>query len=275
MKIYNPQVVPVGNTEVLQPIPRGDIAEADPFLLLHHAEKKTVEPGHGFYVGPHPHRGFQPITFVFDGEVHHKDSLGNDSIVKTNGVQWINAGSGLMHSEGMSKNFQENGGDFEIIQLWVNVSKENKLSLPTYYSANETEMGLIESDETRVYVVSGKINDTIGPVDNFSNITSAMVKSKGNDSLKLNFKGNSKLVYVLSGSVEVNETELMNFQMIQLDDTDEIELKINGPSRLLVLGGDKINEPIKAWGPYVMNTQTEIMEALRDFQMGKMGYLSD
>ena len=274
MKVYKPNRVTVGNSTVLQPIPQQDLSEGDPFLLLHHAEKKTIEPGHGFYVGPHPHRGFQPVTFVFDGEVHHKDSLGNDSIVKTNGVQWINAGSGLMHSEGMSKRFLNEGGDFEMIQLWINLKKEDKMSTPTYTGANEAEMGKIETDQTKIYVVSGDINGVKGPIKNLNNISSAMLKSLGEDQLKLNFAGNTKLVYVLSGEVMVKGQTIIQQQLIQMDDEMSLDIEITKPTRLLILGGDKIKEPIKAWGPYVMNTQTEILEALRDFEKGKMGFLS-
>jgi redox-sensitive bicupin YhaK (pirin superfamily) len=275
MRVYNPVEVPVGNATVLQPIPQGDIKDGDPFLLLHHAEKKTVKPGHGFHVGPHPHRGFQPVTFVFDGEVHHKDSLGNDSLVKTNGVQWISSGSGLMHSEGMSKHFLENGGDFEMIQLWINLKQEDKMTSPTYIGANESDMGMIETANSKIYVVSGEFNGIKGPVPNLSNVSSAMVKSNGNDELNLAFNGNTKMIYVLSGNIEMNGNSYSKLQLIQMDDEESVHIKITSSTRLLVLGGDKINEPIKAWGPYVMNTQTEIMEALRDFQMGKMGYLTE
>lgn len=275
MKIYNSQKVPVGNSTVLQPIPQRDIKEGNPFLLLHHAEYKIIEPGKGFYVGPHPHRGFQPVTFVFDGEVHHKDSLGNDSLVKTNGVQWISAGSGLMHSEGMSQNYLENGGPFEMIQLWINLKKEDKMSAPTYIGANESEMGRADTDKAQIFVVSGEVNGAEGPVKNLSNATTAMIKSEANETLNLKFEGNTKIVYVLSGQVDVEGQPINRTQLIQFDDKAELKIETKEATRLLVLGGDKIDEPIRAYGPFVMNTQSEIIEALNDAQSGKMGILQD
>ncbi len=274
MKIYNPIEVPVGNSTVLQPLPQKDIKEGDPFLLLHHAEKVHVEPGKGFYVGPHPHRGFQPVTFVFDGEVHHKDSLGNDSVIRTNGVQWIHAGSGLYHSEGMTESFREKGGDFEMIQLWINLKKEHKMSEPTYIGANESDLGKIKTEQSEIFVVSGEINGISGPVENLSQVRSAMVKSAGKDKLNLEFYGNTKMIYVLSGAIKINGKTFIGKQLIQMDNEDSIQIEIKEVSRLLVLGGDKINEPIRAYGPFVMNTQSEIIQALNDAEMGKMGYLA-
>lgn len=274
MKIYNSIEVPVGNSTVFQPLPQRDIAEGDPFLLLHHLEKKTMKPGEGFYVGPHPHRGFQPVTFVFDGEVHHKDSLGNDSLIKTNGVQWISAGSGLMHSEGMSQNFLEKGGEFEMIQLWINLKQKDKMSPPTYTGINESQMGKISTKNSEIYIVSGELNGIKGPVSNLSNVTSALIKTSAKEEMNLQFSGNTKMIYVLSGSIEINQEAYGKLQLIQIDDEDEISIQIKEASRLLILGGDKIKEPIKAYGPYVMNSQSEIMDALNDFQMGKMGYLN-
>ena len=130
--IYTSHKVPIGNGFVQQAISNKSIDEGNPFVLLHHAEKKHIKPGKGFYVPPYPHSGFQPVTFVFDGEVNHHDSLGNKSIVKGIGAQWINSASGLLHSEGMPESFRETGGDFEMIQLWINLPASEKMKTPTY-----------------------------------------------------------------------------------------------------------------------------------------------
>lgn len=275
MKIYDSIKAPVGNSYVWQPIPQKELSEGDPFLLLHHAELKKIEPGKGFYVGPHPHRGFQPVTFVFDGEVHHKDSLGNDSLVKTNGVQWINAGSGLMHSEGMSPEFLENGGDFEMIQLWINLKKEDKFSDPSYQGVDRSQMGRADTKSSEIFVVSGTMNQVNGPISDLSNTTTAMIKAHKSDTLKLDFQGNTKLVYVLSGEIEIKGQTVSKLQLIQMDDEDAITIEVRQASRLLILGGDKIKESIRAYGPFVMNTQSEVIEALNDAQNGKMGVLTD
>lgn len=272
-KVYTSQKVPVGNDFVQQVIPNKNIEEGNPFILLHHAEKKHIEPGKGFYVPPHPHRGFQPVTFVFEGEVNHHDSLGNDSIVTGIGAQWINAGSGLIHSEGMSEKFKKTGGDFELIQLWINLPATEKMNTPSYHGYDKSDLKKIKIQESELYIVSGNINNNEGPHKALENTVSAMgVLKKGND-IELNYDGNSKLIYLVSGKIEVNKKKINPLELIKIDNENQLNIKVEEDSKVLILGGNKINEPIKAYGPYVMNSQSEIIKALNDFEKGKMGTL--
>ncbi len=142
--------------------------------MLHHAGPKYQSPGDkGLNVEAHPHTGFEPVTFVFSGEVEHRDSLGNESIIKSGGVQWITAGKGIVHSEKASPDFQLNGGDFEIIQLWINLPKKFKKTEPKYYGydANDIPFYLSTDKKVRLNVVAGKFKDIKGPVDSISGIT--------------------------------------------------------------------------------------------------------
>lgn len=272
--IYTSHKVPVGNGFVQQAIPNKNIGEGNPFVLLHHAEKKHIKPGEGFHVSPHPHRGFQPVTFVFEGEVLHHDSLGNKAVVKGIGAQWINSASGLLHSEGMPASFKKTGGDFEMIQLWINLPAAEKMNDPSYNGYQTSDLISYKINNSTLYLVSGEINNEVGPHIAINNTVTAMGELSKNDELNLTYKGNSKLIYLLSGSIKINDEILNPLELIKINDVDELNIKVMENSRILVLGGEKINEPIKAYGPYVMNTQSEIIQALKDHDNGKMGELN-
>src|SRR5687767_4292454 len=141
----------MGGMPIRQAFPTAQVEQIDPFLLLHHADIKVpkhIEPDHGG-VGPHPHRGFSPVTFIFQGGVHHRDSRGNDSVVYAGGAQWMNAGMGVMHSERPPKDIHEIGGRQEIIQLWINTPSKNKMDQPKYFQDQENETGKFVSDKSK------------------------------------------------------------------------------------------------------------------------------
>src|SRR5687768_7075052 len=157
----------MGGMPIRQPFPTTNVERVDPFLLLHHADVKVpkhIEPDHGG-VGPHPHRGFSPVTFIFQGGVHHRDSRGNDSVVYAGGAQWMNAGMGVMHSERPPHDIHELGGRQEIIQLWINTPAKYKMEQPAYFpvQANETGKFISEDGKTKVNVVSGEVLGVKGP----------------------------------------------------------------------------------------------------------------
>ena len=277
VKIVNNQPVQMGNVIIGQPIPQGILDEVNPFILLHHAEPKEISAhGPGFFVPPHPHRGFEPVTFVFQGEVEHKDSLGNESVIKGGGVQWITSGRGIIHSEGNPKSFIETGGTMEIIQLWINLPAALKMSPPNYQAFDKEEIPRITQDQSEVNIISGSMNGQQGPINSPTNITAitALIQEGGTSAITLPENHNG-LVYVLNGTGTVNGQNFSNHQLIQLSsEGTELEIEATQSTKLLILAGEPIQEKKSMWGPYVMNTQTEIMEALRDYEQGKMGFLA-
>ena len=277
VKIVNNQQVRMGDIQIGQPIPQNSLEEVGPFILLHHAEPKNISAhGSGFYVPPHPHRGFEPVTFVFQGEVEHKDSRGNESVVKGGGVQWITAGAGIIHSEGNPKSFIETGGTMEIIQLWINLPASLKMTTPNYQAFDKDQIPSIEQTNSQINIVSGELDGLKGPIQSLTDITAFTVELNTDGKAQFPLPENKNgLIYLLGGNVTINEQEVKAQQLLQLStEGSDIEISATAPSKLLVLAGEAIDEPKAAWGPYVMNTQTEIMEALRDFEMGKMGFLA-
>ena len=273
-KIIPAPLVNMGPIRLRQPIPIAGTEQIRPFILLHHFDI-NMEPGqNNFDVPAHPHRGFMPITFMYEGAVEHSDSLGNTKVIGNDEVQWINAGSGIIHSEKTGKEFSKKGGRFHGIQLWINLPAVEKMKTPSYQPITKNEIVLIEKDGVRFRLVSGKYNGKKGPAK--SDVLTAMIRMKEGSSYSLSLpKSNDLFLYVLEGDVEVNsERTLKRFDLASFNHSDEnILLAAKSDCALLLGAGEPIDEPLVSHGPFVMNTQTEIMEAMRDYQNGKMGFL--
>ena len=274
-------LVNMGPIRLRQPIPNTTIDQVDPFLLLHHYGPYAISAfNNPFDLGPHPHRGFEPITLLFKGEQLHRDSLGNEMLVKAGDVQWTTAGRGIIHAEGPSKEFVEKGGELEGIQLWLNLPAKDKMMPPAYQHVKSEDMPVIEnSDKTiNLKVVAGEQAGKKGVVKTQTLVNVFTVNAKEAGTMKISIPNNHKsLIYLLDGEVFVNKEVLLKKGAMQAvtfnHDGDSIEFEARKESTLLILSGEPINEKVAQYGPYVMNTQTEIMEAMRDFQQGKMGYL--
>jgi redox-sensitive bicupin YhaK (pirin superfamily) len=271
-KIGRSDFVNMGPIKLRQPIPTQEIELIDPFVLLHHYGPYPInELNNPFDLGPHPHRGFEPITFLIQGEQLHRDSLGNESVVKEGDVQWTTAGRGIIHAEGPTKDFVKRGGTLEGIQLWLNLPAEKKM-IPSNYQHVKNEDFLVVTSEDKkvnVQVIAGELAGTNGRIATQTAVNAYIIDAEKNGSFDLKVPpSHQSLVYLLNGSVTINNEvalALNEDQMIWFEqDGDGFSIKGNSDSKLLFLSGEPINEKITSWGPYVMNSQTEIMEALRD-----------
>lgn len=273
--------VNVGAFEVKQALPTQKVPQISPFLLLHHFGPIPVEPGiDPIDLGPHPHRGFEPVTFLYQGGMRHKDSLGNEGILEAGDIQWMTAGRGIIHSERASDSILQKGGAIEGIQLWVNLSSKHKLTPPKYQEIKKEEIPSIIEQEGKVShrLVSGYLHGTKGVVDTFSPMliiqTKILVGGKTEIPIPENFNA---CIYILAGKIILNGNFSYSIgQMIHFANVGEgISLEGLQDAEILVLCGEPIEEPLAQYGPFVMNNQTEIMEAIRDYQMGKMGFYVD
>ncbi len=273
--------VSMGPIKLRQPIPTQQIENIDPFILLHHYGPYQIdETNNPFDLGPHPHRGFEPITFLIQGEQLHRDSLGNESIVKAGDVQWTTAGRGIIHAEGPTKAFVEKGGKLEGIQLWLNLPAEKKMMQPNYQHIKNDEFNFVFSEDKKVsiQIIAGTFQGKHGKIVTQTSVNAYIidVEAGGKHSIELD-KEHHAMVYLLNGNVNINGNEnlfINDKQLIQFNtDGDHFSIEGKAKSKLLFLSGKPINETVTSWGPYVMNSQTEIMEALRDYKMGKMGFL--
>jgi len=273
--------VNMGGFLVRQPLPTRTIDKVDPFLLLHHAEV-TYENSKGADqsgVGPHPHRGFSPVSFVFKGGVHHRDSLGNNSVIYEGGVQWINSGSGIMHSERPPKELLGSSDAQEFIQLWVNTPAAHKMDEPSYQGFSKEEIPMVKSSDglVEMSIVTGEVDNVSGPVHTTSDVMAAMVLINKGGFHQINFEQNHQgLVYLLDGRVKINGQEIEGKNLVIFEEEGEgFEIEGLESTKALLLSGAPLNEPVSSYGPFVMNNQREIIEALNDAQSGKMGVLNE
>ena len=274
-------MVNMGLIRLRQPIPSHGIEQVDPFILLHHYGPYSIsETNNPFDLGPHPHRGFEPITLLFKGEQLHRDSLGNESVVKAGDVQWTTAGLGIIHSEGPTKEFVQKGGELEGIQLWLNLPAKNKMMEANYQHVKSEEIPVVENNDKTITlkIVAGEQSNKKGFIKTQTSVNVFTVKTHKTGKMQVEIPTtHESIIYLLDGEVMVNDEVSLKrgkAQMVTFNqDGNIIEFETKAESTLLILSGEPINEPIKQYGPYVMNTQTEIMEAMRDYQMGKMGFL--
>ncbi len=274
-------LVSMGPIRLRQPLPTEGIDQVDPFLLLHHYGPYAISAfNNPFDLGPHPHRGFEPITLLFKGEQWHRDSLGNEMLVKAGDVQWTTAGRGIIHSEGPSKDFVERGGDLEGIQLWLNLPAKLKMIPPAYQHIKSEDIPVIYNEEgsVKLKIIAGKQDKAVGLIKTQTevNVFTMQTAESGTMTVALPQEHQS-LIYLLDGEVLINKEDVLTkgaTHMVTFNtDGEAIQISASAKSNLLILSGEPIDEEVTQYGPYVMNTQTEIMEAMRDFQQGKMGYL--
>ncbi|WP_299555012.1 pirin family protein [Seonamhaeicola sp.] len=274
--------VNMGPILLRQPIPTKTIDNIDPFILLHHYGPYEISAdSNPFDLGPHPHRGFEPITFLIQGEQLHRDSLGNESVVTAGDVQWTTAGRGIIHAEGPRKEFVEKGGTLEGIQLWLNLPAAKKMMEANYQHEKHEDFRVVTSADNKVEirVIAGALEGVFGRIKTQTPVNAFMIDIKAGGAFQVEVpKSHQSLIYLLNGSTAINDSDVLELdknQLIQFNqDGDGFSLKGNQDSKLLFLSGEPFNEPIATYGPYVMNTQTELLEAMRDYQMGKMGFLA-
>lgn len=250
-----------------------------PFLML------DFNPAYDF--GPseqprgvdvHPHKGFETVTIAYQGSVAHHDSSGNSGVIHPGDVQWMTAGAGILHKEYHETNFSKAGGPFEMVQLWVNLPKKDKLTAPKYQALEAAKMNKVTLPENGGYVnvIAGSLNGMKGSASTFTpiNVYDVKLNAKGNLEFETPENHNT-FILVINGKVEINgETADTHQFVIFKNEGESISIKAETDSVLLVLSGEPIDEPIAQYGPFVMNTQEELQEAFQEYQSGKFGVLN-
>lgn len=280
-KVGRSDFVNMGPIKLRQPVPTNEIDLIDPFVLLHHYGPYPInELNNPFDLGPHPHRGFEPITFLIEGEQLHRDSLGNESIVKSGDVQWTTAGRGIIHAEGPTKEFVKRGGNLEGIQLWLNLPADKKMMPANYQHVANEDFRVVTSEDGKVQtqVVAGELDGIYGRIATQTPVNAFMIDIEEGGTTQIAIPNtHQSLLYLLKGDALVNGSTSLKHNDDQLiwfeQDGEGFSLSGTKSSKLLLLSGEPFHEEVASWGPYVMNNQTEIMEALRDYQQGKMGFL--
>jgi redox-sensitive bicupin YhaK (pirin superfamily) len=257
-----------------RPVPGRDIEQIDPFLFLNHHGPQVYAPyNRGLPFGPHPHRGFETVTFILTGELAHVDSAGHESVIKEGGIQWMTAGRGLVHAEISPEDFKRRGGPLEILQLWVNLPPRLKMTPPRYVGLQRPEIPAIGTPDGKgtVNLVSGEYLGTKGGLEPLLDIFLATVELKAG--ARVSFSGVAQrnvFLYVVRGSIKVGGEPAPHWHLLELSETgDAVEIEAYSDAVLLFGHAEPIGAPVVAYGPFVMNTREEIRQAMHDYQAGK------
>ena len=248
-----------------------------PFLMLDHAGPAEFTPSNVRRgVGAHPHRGFETVTIVYSGEVEHRDSAGNGGVIGPGDVQWMTAGGGIVHEEFHSRAFSLRGGTLEMVQLWVNLPAKDKMTAPAYQPIVDAQIPAVAlaGNAGTLRVIAGERDGRRGPARTFTpiNVWDLRLNRDGRATLRVP-EGHATQVIVLRGTVQINDRDVLRTgQWASLDRAgDAFVIEANNDAVVLVLSGEPIDEPIAAYGPFVMNTQAQLAEAFEDYNSGAFG----
>ena len=263
-----------GGFVVRRPFPTPEIEHIDPFLLLDEMGPVNYEPGKAVGAPSHPHRGFETVTYLISGAMEHQDTTGTRAVIRSGGVQWMTAGSGVVHSELPTDEMMKLGGLMHGFQLWVNLPAKRKMVPPRYqgYEADELAQVALPNGGL-IKVVAGELHGVVGPVETTSPMTYAHVVLESGDVVEWTPEaGHTALVHVFDGSATVNNREINEGNMVVFDRTAGMVRVSAGASRsqVLLLGGLPLGEPVSRYGPFVMNTRQEIVQAVEDYQSGQL-----
>ena len=251
----------------------------DPFLMLDYAGPRHFSPtDEPRGVGEHPHRGFETVTIMYDGAVAHRDSAGNAGVIGPGDVQWMTAASGVVHEERHEAQWAKQGGKFHAIQLWVNLPQRDKMSAPRYQTLLNADIPSVALDggAATLRVIAGTFQGQKGPARTFTPVELYDLAIRDGARVELSLPdGHSTSVFVLQGRVSVNGSQpAKEAELVVLNRQGSlVTVEAGGDSRLLIMSGKPIGEPIARYGPFVMNTKAEIIQAVEDYQAGRMGHL--
>lgn len=277
-QVYRSQPSQVGDGfTIRRPLPNQGLKQLSPFLLLDHAGPTQVPSGeHQRGVDEHPHRGFETVTIVYSGSIEHRDSAGHSGQIGPGGVQWMTAGAGVVHEEKYGREFSRQGGTLEMIQLWVNLPKVYKMTRPRYQEITNDRIPVINAPGSSVRVIAGDYQGHSGPAQTFTPLIMLDIRLEAGARLEIPLhNGNNTGAYVLRGSLRMSGVEVGEAEMAVFGDSSQlIHLEANTDSTVLLLSGEPIHEPVASYGPFVMNNSQELMQAVQDYEEGKMGTLA-
>jgi redox-sensitive bicupin YhaK (pirin superfamily) len=257
---------------VRRPFPTTSLSYLDPFLLFDHMGPVHFEAGKGVGTPWHPHRGFETVTYLLDGDMEHRDSMGNHGFLRTGDTQWMTAAAGVLHKEGPSAAAQAAGGTVHGLQLWVNLPASLKMSAPAYQDLRADANARRHEPGATIRVIAGSLFDLLGPGSTHTPISYAHVTLAEGASVHTALPhGHVRLLYPMTGAVSVSDTRIDEGVLAVLDGDEVVIRGVADSSEVIVLTGEPIGEPVARYGPFVMNTEAEIRRAFDDFEKGAFG----
>ena len=293
----------IGDLLTQRPLPNDHLAQLDPFLFLNHHGPQVYPPhNHGLPFGPHPHRGFETVTFILDGMLTHQDSAGHESIIRAGGVQWMTAGSGIVHAEVSPQEFLREGGPIELLQLWVNLPGRLKMSPPAYTGLQADQIPAVAAGRgATLHLIAGQWQDNggstsgstsepvsgptsgplsrpirgpiSGPIDSLTGVFMSTIDLPAGAEIRLDgLLARTVFLYVVRGAVTITGQRVAGYTLVELNDEgDAVDLLAEEDSLVVFGHAQAIGEPVVSHGPFVMNTRQEINQAITDYQAGRFG----
>ena len=265
----------VGANRVLQALPTRNLKQVDPFILIHHMVPVEIKPGASIRIPPHPHAGFEVVTYLIDGEFFHRDSKGHDVIAKGGDINWMTSGSGIVHSEGPTENFLKTGGKLQLMQVWINLPSKDKFVDASFHNYPSAGFPLIEDENSSLKVLIGNYNEKTSPVETKSPMFYYHIKLKAAASFNLKVDdGFTAALYIMSGKIKSLNEDAKAGQLIHYDTNgNQISFSAIEDTQVIAFGGQPLKEKVVSYGPFVMNSFEEIQHAISDYETGKMGHL--
>jgi quercetin 2,3-dioxygenase len=261
---------------VRRPFPTSALSYIDPFLLFDHMGPAEFAPGEGTGTPWHPHRGFETVTYLLEGDLEHRDSMGNHGSLRTGDTQWMTAGSGVLHKEGPSVAAQQTGGRTHGLQLWVNLPADQKMTAPAYQDIRAEENAVERLDGATVRVIAGELFGLTGPGRTRTPISYAHITLDHDASVSTALPaGHVVLAYAMTGGFRIGDVHVDEGVLAEIDGNELSLVGVADRSEIIVITGLPIGEPVARYGPFVMNTEAEVRQAFVDFDHGRFGSPTD
>jgi len=265
----------VGANKVKRALPTRNLKQVDPFIFIDHMEPSVIKPGASIRIPPHPHAGFEVVTYLLDGEFFHRDSKGHDQIAKGGDINWMTSGSGIIHSEGPTENFLKTGGKLQLMQVWINLPEKDKFIEPSFRHYDSSVLPIVDNGDAQLKILIGGFNGQSSPVTTHTDMFYYHIKLKQGKLFTLPVdQSHTAAIYVMRGKIKVLNEEVKAGELIDFNiDGNYIVFTAIEDAEMIVFGGLPIKEKVVSYGPFVMNSFEEIQKVMVDYETGKMGVL--
>lgn len=266
----------VGANKVKRALPTRNLKQIDPFIFIDHMVPAIVPAGASIRIPPHPHAGFEVVTYIIDGEFFHRDSKGHEQVAKPGDINWMTSGSGIVHSEGPTDAFLEKGGKLELMQVWINLPSGKKKLNASFKNYPSATLPVVENETSRIKVLIGSYEGKTSPIATHTPMYYYHISVKAGQTFTLPVKNSYTAgLYIMHGKIKILNEEAKAGNIVNFaTDGDQIVFKTIEDTELIAFGGEAINEKVVSYGPFVMNSFEEIQEAVANYEAGKMGKLS-
>jgi quercetin 2,3-dioxygenase len=265
----------VGPFKIKNVLPVRNLKQVDPFLLIHHMQPFELQAGDDARIPPHPHAGFEVVTYLLDGEFFHRDSKGHDQVATGGDVNWMTSGAGIVHSEGPTETFLKQGGTAQLLQIWINLPAEKKQLEASFRHYDSASLPVIEKEKQWIKVVMGEYEGKQSAISTYTPMFLYHLKIKKGVLVVLPVKENyTSALYVMQGKLKVLNHHVTAGELVDFNlDGNQLAFSATEDTELIVLGGEPIKEKVVSYGPFVMNSFEEVQQAIKDYETGKMGVL--